>query len=59
MDTVQHYVIHYVMGRDVQQKCVNCKKIFTQTAYERLATSIMKHKPACSYKCNKALGQAK
>ena len=37
--------------------CANCGKEFLQSNYSLLCDCIMKHKPVCSYECNKALGQ--
>lgn len=39
--------------------CTNCSKKFKIGHYEQWCDIIMKHKPACSYKCNGALGQVK
>jgi hypothetical protein len=39
--------------------CAHCGKQFEYTDYMLLCDNIMQHKPACSYDCNKALGQAK
>ncbi len=44
---------------DREIPCSNCGKIFVQSPYSVLCNCIMKHKPACSYECNKALGQVK
>jgi len=38
-------------------KCANCGVEFKQSDYSKLCDFIMKHKPACCYECNKALGQ--
>lgn len=37
--------------------CAHCKKEYKSSEYSRLCDAIMQHKPACSYECNKALGQ--
>lgn len=37
--------------------CANCKKEFEESDYSLLCNFIMKTKPACSYECNKKLGQ--
>lgn len=39
--------------------CASCGKTFKQSQLGYLTDRIMKHKPACSYECNKALGQVK
>lgn len=39
------------------QTCACCGKRFYQSDYSALCDAITKHKPACSYECNKALGQ--
>ena len=39
--------------------CANCGKEIEISEFSALASFIMKHKPVCSYECNKALGQAK
>lgn len=38
--------------------CAHCGKEYKQSGYSALCDVIMRHKPACSYECNKALGQA-
>lgn len=37
--------------------CANCGKEFEQSDLAAWAQVILKHQPACSYECNKALGQ--
>jgi len=37
----------------------NCGKKIEDTEYSQLCRGIMKHKPVCSYACNKAIGQVK
>lgn len=45
---------------DKEEICAHCGKKFDESAYGALTRYILgKHKPACSYECNKALGQAK
>lgn len=44
---------------DQEVPCANCGKIFIQSPHGLLCNFIMKHKPTCSYECNKALGQIK
>lgn len=39
-------------------ECANCGKKFELSEYAALCDAIQGHKPVCSYKCNKALGQA-
>ena len=38
--------------------CAACGKVFEETDYSMLANAIMRCKPACSFDCNVALGQA-
>jgi hypothetical protein len=40
-------------------ECANCHTMYEDSEYARWCRLIMKHKPACSYECNKALGQVK
>ena len=44
---------------DREIPCSHCGKIFVQSPYSALCGMILKHKPVCSYECNKALGQVK
>lgn len=37
--------------------CASCKKEFETSDYGLLCDAILARKPACSYECNKALGQ--
>ncbi len=37
--------------------CANCEKEFEESDYGLLCNQILNHKPACSYDCNKILGQ--
>jgi len=37
--------------------CAHCGKIFVESPFGLMSRFIMQYKPACSYKCNKALGQ--
>jgi hypothetical protein len=39
--------------------CAHCGIRYIESVYSTLSRAIMQHKPACSYECNKALGQAK
>jgi len=39
------------------ETCAHCGKAFEQSDYSALCNIIMKHKPACDYECNVALGQ--
>jgi hypothetical protein len=38
--------------------CAHCGNEFPQTQLSLLSNAIMRHKPTCSYECNKVLGQA-
>ena len=40
-------------------KCANCGKEITLSDLDQWSLIIMRHEPACSYECNKALGQVK
>jgi hypothetical protein len=40
-------------------ECAHCGKQFQQSDLGAWSDIIMKHKPACSYECNKQLGQVK
>jgi len=37
--------------------CGHCGTIFEGSMFSLLSDEIQKHKPVCSYACNKALGQ--
>lgn len=41
----------------VEPICANCGKQFSESDFAMMARAIMGHQPACSYDCNKALGQ--
>lgn len=40
-------------------RCAACQKLFEDTDLGMLSRAISQHKPACSYKCNRKLGQVK
>jgi len=40
-------------------QCANCGKTFPQSKIEAWSDLILGYKPACSYECNKALGQVR
>jgi hypothetical protein len=44
-------------GRAQILKCAHCGKEVYYGSMNLLSLAIMKQKPACSYECNKALGQ--
>jgi hypothetical protein len=39
------------------EKCAHCKRLFEISQLGDISDAILKHKPACSFECNKALGQ--
>lgn len=39
--------------------CAHCGTRYEASDLERYSNLILKHKPACSFECNKALGQVK
>jgi len=43
----------------ITTSCAYCGTEFNETPYTQLSRFILEHKPACSYECNKALGQVK
>lgn len=43
--------------RPLDQICANCGTIIPGSDLALLSQAIHRHKPVCSYECNKALGQ--
>jgi len=38
-------------------ECAHCRKMFPDGDMNAISRAISGHKPACSYECNRALGQ--
>lgn len=42
----------------VRVRCAHCGRMYDESAHDTLTRTMMAHEPACSVKCNRALGQA-